>query len=139
MFWILQILYKCTINTMKLSVLLLYRKIFKTNRFKFQKVCGVLFVVIVLHTVATTIATILECLPMSKVWDRNAEGTCINLTLFWHINAIFNIVMDFTIFFLPMPVINTLRLPLQSKIGLMGVFALGALFVFPLPPRLLPR
>lgn len=129
MFWILQIFCKCTINTTKLSVLLLYRKIFDTNRFKFRTVCSVLFAAIVLHTVAATIATIVECLPVHRVWDMTVEGTCINLTIFWHINAAFNVVADFMIFFLPLPIINTLSLPLRSKIGMMAIFALGALYV----------
>ncbi|KAL1954898.1 hypothetical protein VTO42DRAFT_487 [Malbranchea cinnamomea] len=126
MFWVLQILYKCTINTTKLSILLLYRTIFETNRFKFRTVCNVLFVIILLHTFTTTVATILECVPISKVWERSIPGTCINLTAFWYTNAVFNISIDFLIFLLPMPVINTLSLPLRSKFALMGIFALGA-------------
>lgn len=129
MFWILQIFYKCAINTTKLSVLLLYRKIFDTNRYRFRTVCAVLFVVIVLHTIGATVATIVECVPINRMWDRTVEGTCINLTIFWYINAVFNIFADFMIFFLPLPVINTLSLPLRSKIGLMAIFALGALYV----------
>lgn len=123
-------LYRVTINMTKLSILLLYRKIFDTERFRFKLICDVLFVYIMLYTVATFIVTIFQCDPIQKAWARDLPGTCVNLTAFWYANAALHTLTDVIILLLPMPVIKGLKLPRRQKLALNLVFALGILYVF---------
>jgi hypothetical protein len=125
LFYILQFLYKFTINLTKISILLLYHRVFVTAKFRMACV-GVMTYVACFGT-CVIIATALECNPVRRVYDKSVYGTCINLTAFWYTVAVNNILTDIVILLMPMPVIQTLRLPPRHKYGLMIVFALGAL------------
>ncbi|KAK2873395.1 hypothetical protein FQN49_002393 [Arthroderma sp. PD_2] len=125
LYFALQMLYRVTINMTKLSILLLYRKIFDTERFRFKLICDILFVYITLYTVATFLVTIFQCNPIPKAWSRDIPGSCINLSAFWYANAALHTFTDVIILILPMPVIKGLDLPLRQKLALNFVFALG--------------
>ena len=76
-------------------------------------------------------ATIFQCVPVNAYWDKSIKtAKCINSDAFWYAYAIINIVTDVWILALPMPQIRKLQLPRQEKLGVMMVFALGALLVF---------
>ncbi|PGH02019.1 hypothetical protein AJ79_07757 [Helicocarpus griseus UAMH5409] len=126
MFWGVQIAYKFTLNTCKMSILLLYRRIFVTK--KFRIVVNIVFTFVFLYFIASVIANILECRPVARIWDKTVEGQCFNLTGHWIANAVSTSSTDIATLILPMPVIHRLCLPRKQKYGLMCIFALG-LFV----------
>lgn len=84
---------------------------------------------VLLYAIASIMATIFECTPIPRIWDKKIPGTCINLTAFWYSNAAANILGDICIFLLPLPVIRSLKLPSREKLGLTMVFCLGFLYV----------
>ena len=84
---------------------------------------------VILYAFASIVATIVQCTPIKRIWDHSVPGTCINLTAFWYANASANIIGDFLILALPMPVIRSLQLPRRQRLGLVMVFALGGLWV----------
>ncbi|MCJ1453889.1 hypothetical protein MMC28_004238 [Mycoblastus sanguinarius] len=122
-FWAAQILYKFTINLTKTSICLLYLRIFPSQ--KFRQTVYLVMGYVLLYAFASIIATIFECIPLEKIWKHSLPGTCINLTAFWYSNAAANIIGDFTILCLPMPVVRSLHLGRRQKWGLAMVFALG--------------
>ncbi|OJD16815.1 hypothetical protein AJ78_03058 [Emergomyces pasteurianus Ep9510] len=123
MFWASQIGYKCTLNLCKMSILLLYRRIFVTR--KFQIAVNIVFAFVFLYFIAALAANLLECRPVAKNFDMSISGSCINLTAHWFANAISTASSDIVTLLLPMPVIHRLRLPSRQKYGLMCIFALG--------------
>lgn len=125
-----QILYKFTINLTKTSICLLYLRIFPSV--KFRRTVYAVMTSVLLYAVASIVATIVQCSPLERIWNASVQGTCINFTAFWYANATANIVGDFAILGLPMPVVRSLHLPQRQRLGLMVVFALGGLYV-PLP------
>ena len=82
---------------------------------------------VILYAFASIIATIVQCTPLERIWNHAVPGTCINLTAFWYANASANMIGDFLILGLPMPVVRRLQLPKRQRLGLMMVFALGGL------------
>lgn len=132
-FWVVQIIYKFTINLTKSSILLLYLRIFPNK--PFRRAVYVLLVYVVGYATSSIVVTVLQCTPVARAWDRTLPGSCINLTAFWYANACTNVLGDFVILLLPMPVINSLHLPPRQKVGLMMIFALGSLLVPPPPPN----
>lgn len=86
---------------------------------------------VLLYAAGSIAATIFECTPIERVWDHAIDGTCVNLTAFWYTNAVANILGDFGILLLPMPVVKSLQLPSRQKWGLTMVFGLGVLYVPP--------
>jgi hypothetical protein len=57
-------------------------------------------------------------------------GTCIDANKFIIVNQAFNVLMDFVILVLPVPMIWNLHRAWQDKLALNGVFALGAFVCF---------
>ena len=65
------------------------------------------------------------CDPVQTFWDIEIEGTCKKVENHFLGTSILGIVLDWTIWMLPMPTMRRLRLPRRQKLGLWGVFALG--------------
>lgn len=129
-FWALQILYKFTINLTKTSILFLYLRVFaprNTTATTFRRTVYGVLIYVLGYAISSIVATIVQCTPISRTFNHNIKGRCINLTAFWYANAVANIVGDLFILGLPMPVVNRLHLPRRQKLGLMMVFALGGL------------
>ena len=128
-FWASQIVYKLTINLTKTSICLLYLRIFSTvDKVNFRRVVYCVMAYVLLYAFASIIATIFQCVPVERIWNKKVPGSCIDLTAFWYANAAANIIGDIAIFILPMPVIRSLNLPRREKFGLTMVFALGFLY-----------
>ncbi|KAL8761895.1 MAG: hypothetical protein Q9184_002026 [Pyrenodesmia sp. 2 TL-2023] len=103
-FWASQILYKFTINPTKISINLLYLRIFPPSQNpRFATAVRIVAVYIGLYMFASVGATIFLCTPVARAWDRGVEGHCINLEAFWYSNAISNIVGDIATLALPNP------------------------------------
>ncbi|KAH7350619.1 integral membrane protein [Rhexocercosporidium sp. MPI-PUGE-AT-0058] len=126
-FWIAQGFYKLTINLTKASILLLYLRIFVQKPFRVT--CYVMLGIVLSYMVATWFATIFQCTPIPRAWNKSIPGTCIDITKNWYANAGFSIATDVIILVLPMPILYTSRLPPNQKRALMFVFALGAFVV----------
>lgn len=125
-----------TINLTKASILLLFLRIFVQRWFR--TICYTLLSIILAYMIATTCSSIFQCSPIPRAWNRTIDGTCISLTMNWNANAGFSIATDIIILFLPQYPIWKSKLPVSQKRALMGVFALGGLWVpllaFPLSP-----
>lgn len=78
---------------------------------------------------AAVFATVFQCSPVPRAWDKSISGTCISIEGNWYANAGFSIATDVIILVLPMSLIIKLKLPLGDKIAVLGVFLLGGLSV----------
>ncbi|KAK8048152.1 PTH11-typeG-protein-coupled receptor [Apiospora phragmitis] len=125
-FWICQITYKSCINLTKASILLLYLRIFG-NVMWFRWFCIVLTTIIAIYCVASVTATIFQCTPVPRVYDRTLDGTCIDNGKFWFANSGFSIATDLIILCIPLPMVYFLQLPRAQKVALFVVFTLGVL------------
>ncbi|EEU38374.1 uncharacterized protein NECHADRAFT_34678 [Fusarium vanettenii 77-13-4] len=83
-------------------------------------------IIVALWGLSQSIMAFTQCIPLKAVWDPRVDGWCrAHQTTLWYINGIINIVSDFAILILPLPVIWKLQLPLSQKILLSGIFGLG--------------
>lgn len=125
LFFISQAFYKLTMNMTKMSILMLYLRIFIQRWFRI--ICYVLLCVIASYMVAAFFASIFQCTPVARAWNKTIPGSCIDITANWYANAGFSIATDIIILALPMYPIYNSKIVLGRKIALMCVFALGAL------------
>ncbi|KAG8631814.1 hypothetical protein KVT40_000954 [Elsinoe batatas] len=126
-FFVSQIFYKLSISCTKLSILAFYRRLFFIHT-RFRKACNILMVVVTAWIVAALFSTVFQCTPVPYAYDKRIKGGhCINLSASWYANATFNIISDFVITLLPMPVISKLQMKTREKFMLCGLFALGFL------------
>ncbi|KAK3393920.1 hypothetical protein B0H63DRAFT_30854 [Podospora didyma] len=124
LYYVAQAFYKLTIDLTKISILLLYLRIFIKKWFR--RACWTLMVIILLYMVATTTVSIRQCGPVARAWDKTIPGECIDITANWYANAAFSVATDIFILGLPMYPIYTSQLPASQKIALVVVFGLGS-------------
>jgi hypothetical protein len=78
--------------------------------------------------IAFTLCSIFQCIPIQFNWDRAIkDGHCFNSPVWWYTHAAWNTAFDIIVLALPIPVISSLHMKTRQKIGLIGVFVLGAL------------
>ncbi|BCR87244.1 uncharacterized protein ACHE_31231A [Aspergillus chevalieri] len=112
----------------KTSIVCFYRRVFTTQ--KFQHLTFALNTLIVTWAAGIVIACGLQCRPIESFWDPRVEGKCFDQNKFLVVNQIFNVVIDFVILALPVPMIWNLQRAWQDKLALNGVFALGIFVCF---------
>ncbi|KDN66580.1 hypothetical protein CSUB01_10139 [Colletotrichum sublineola] len=122
-FYVSIILYNIATTVVKLSILLQYRRIFANELMQKLTTWGLVFMTA--WTVMLCFLLPMMCLPVAAFWDSTVDGRCINLLASWYTMAGVNIVADFFIFSLPIPVINSLQIPRRQKRMLIFVFGLG--------------
>ncbi|KAJ4389543.1 hypothetical protein N0V93_007013 [Gnomoniopsis smithogilvyi] len=117
------IVYNVGTCILKISILFQYRRIFRVPLMQTATLVGLIFE----GAWALTLSVLLPlvCTPVAFFWDSSLQGTCLNQLAIWYVMAAINLVTDFVIFSLPLPVIKSLQLPKRQKALLMGVFCLG--------------
>ncbi|MCJ1393649.1 hypothetical protein MMC18_006525 [Xylographa bjoerkii] len=107
-----------------MSILLFYVRIFNVPAFKL--VAKVLMVLVALWGLSVILCAFLLCRPFAFNWDQTIPGgSCGNQILSYIITGAFNIVTDFIILALPMPMVWKLQVPRKNKIALFGMFGIG--------------
>jgi hypothetical protein len=126
-FWLAQTPYKIVVALNKTSIILLAKRIFITR--KFQLLCWAALAIVIGSGIATVFATLFQCIPTEKSWNKKMDGRCIDSSKFWLANAVLNISTDVIVLALPIREIFKLHLKLQEKLMLCGIFLLGGLSV----------
>ena len=125
--------YCYVIGTMlaKLSLLLLLYRIFGIN-FKFRIACWTLGFVLVVWAVVTFLLMIFSCRPIQANWNillyLDPKTHCFPKA--YVLSDVFgycNIITDFSLLFLPIPMMYKLQMNSRKKLSVGGVFATGSL------------
>jgi hypothetical protein len=118
-----------TLLCIKASILTFFHRTFGPNRI-FRIAVWCVAALVVGLWLASTLAAIFQCTPISFFWNKNQPGTCFNANAFVLVTSIINVVTDFIIVVMPMPIIWKLDMPRARKIGVCGIFLLGGVVVF---------
>lgn len=128
----MEFVYSCTIPSIKMSVIMFYHRIFSVRRFNYVLyfcsflVIGWFIGVMVVHLV--------QCQPIPHIWEKfedpPGEGHCIDIEAFFMGNGIAEAITDFVILGTPFYQVWKLWMPTPQKFAVMGIFALGTLYVY---------
>ncbi|KAF9692270.1 hypothetical protein EKO04_009802 [Ascochyta lentis] len=121
-FWASIIVYHLSLGLTKGSMLLQYRRVFTTRKFRIGN--SAVMAMVISYTLWTVLASIFSCIPVRAFWTRE-PARCINQTALWFVNAAVNILTEFSIAILPIPVIRSLNLDQRQKRALIAIFAVG--------------
>lgn len=119
------VVYNVGLCLVKMSILFQYRRIFSGKTMQRLTLAMLCF-----EGVWATILCFLlplVCWPVAKFWKPELPGHCLNQLAIWYVMASINMATDFTVFAMPLPVVNRLQLPKKQKVMLMFVFCLGFL------------
>ena len=109
-------------------MLLLYIRIFATRSFRL--ICWSFVAINVANLISVILSVLLICDPILYSYDRTIPGgRCGDLTKFQLYTAIFNLLADFIIVVLPMPMLWRLQMQRKRKIGITLVFGMGFMSV----------
>ncbi|KAJ4302366.1 hypothetical protein N0V88_002510 [Collariella sp. IMI 366227] len=122
-FFIAQTPYKVVVCLNKVSVIMLYLRIFVGGSFRIATY-AVLFVVVG-YGIGGIFATIFQCIPIKGAWLKGSDAKCINSDIFWVAYAVLNILTDIMVVALPIWPIMRLQLRRRERFMLCGVFLMG--------------
>jgi hypothetical protein len=117
--------YNVAVCLTKISILLQYKRIFSNTILKKIIIFGLCFLTCWGITLSFLLPMV--CMPVAAFWDPNVKGFCLDNATIWYVMAGVNVVTDFAVFTMPIPVISSLQLPKKQKAMLLIVFTLGIL------------
>ncbi|KAL1837203.1 hypothetical protein VTJ49DRAFT_4154 [Mycothermus thermophilus] len=124
--WYGMLFYNISLSFSRISILLLYKRIFTYDWIK--RAIQIILVIVVALSIWFVISVCTVCIPLEAFWDWSLYWTtyvyCQPANLWWA-NAALHIASDVIIIALPMPVLSSLTLPRRQKYAVIGVFALG--------------
>ena len=121
-------LYGPAIFFAKASLFLLYLRLFSPDRWTRNLIYGGLIITFTFY-LATTIAFGALCIPrQAETWAEAAFSPhCHQVLVMIYVQGVFNVVSDFYVLVIPIPVVLKLQLPIQKKIGICAIFMTGLL------------
>lgn len=125
-FYASELIWGASIPIIKLSILLLYIRIFGRLRY-FKLLAYIIGTFSVCWGIMVILVCALQCRPVQYTWDKSIKGTCINAPLFFIIGSAPNVFTDFVLLVLPLPAVWNLHTTRAQKISLTGIFMLGSL------------
>jgi hypothetical protein len=115
--------YDIALATVKLAILAFYYRVFAVP--VFRKVVIATAVFVFCWGIGITVTLGIICHPIQAFWDLEVMGKCIDLTTFTYFTNISNLITDFWIFLMPVPVIWHLQLQTKKKLLLSLIFCIG--------------
>lgn len=120
-----QIIIIPALTSTKISILLLYRRIFPSRKFHIVLYCVGGFNL--LFCIATIFAALFRCIPIKANWEPEIPSHCTNVGLIIMLSAIVNVSTDIVILCLPMPILWKLHASRTRKFQLTVMFMMGGL------------
>ncbi|KAL8675378.1 MAG: hypothetical protein Q9168_000209 [Polycauliona sp. 1 TL-2023] len=121
-----EIIWAASIPIIKISILLLYIRIFGSLRY-FRILAYSIGIFSICWAITVILVCSFQCRPIQYIWDRSIKGTCINTTLAFIINSAPNVLTDFVLLVLPLPAVWNLHTTKAQKFSLTVIFLLGSL------------
>ena len=127
-FYSSEIIWATSIPIIKISILLLYVRIF--GRLRYMRITAwVIGIFSICWGIMVILVCALQCRPVQYTWDKSIQGTCINAPLFFIIGSAPNVFTDFVILALPLHAVWNLQTTKFQKVSLLCIFSLGSLYV----------
>ncbi|KAL4873207.1 hypothetical protein BDV12DRAFT_209129 [Aspergillus spectabilis] len=121
-----QIVYAPLIFITKLSIFLLYLRVFASSRTgKTYRVIQLLIWFNLVFYLANFFLKIFQCTPRSKIWDKDTPGHCININIPILVTAAINVVTDLMMLSVPIFCVWRLQMSTRRKLGISAIFAAG--------------
>lgn len=122
-----EVIYVPALMTTKISILLLYRRIFTTP--KFQRALWLVGGFVLAFAITALFLQIFQCTPIEAIWYTNLKRHCVDISADYIAVGTINILTDVAILCLPMPQLWQLQMSRARKVQMMGMFLLGGLYV----------
>ncbi|KAI9851754.1 MAG: hypothetical protein M1838_002831 [Thelocarpon superellum] len=119
------IVYSAAYPLIKISILLLFHRVFVIRRFQLFIRFWTVFVAF--QALAAIFTSVFFCMPINGFWDINQPAQCVSDVKSYVAHASLNVCTDLVVLISPMPIIWNLCISRQQKIVVSAIFALGSL------------
>ena len=121
------VVYNLGLFMIKTSILVQYLRIFAARNWRIA--AWTLMGLIWAGGLTFVFISAFSCTPVKKFWDADdsVDGHCIVTQPLWYSYAGFQLLTDFAVLGLPIPVLVKLQIPKRQKYTLIFVFLLGGL------------
>ncbi|PSN64774.1 putative integral membrane protein [Corynespora cassiicola Philippines] len=120
------VIYGVMICVTKISILVLYRRVFSPVRWsRFDISIITLIIAMALFYGITTFLKIFQCYPRQKIWNNSVHGKCIEMSWILNMSGGFNTVTDYMILLLPIHAVKKLQMDQLKKIFVVLAFTFG--------------
>ncbi|KAL8749554.1 MAG: hypothetical protein Q9184_006764 [Pyrenodesmia sp. 2 TL-2023] len=122
--------YTLTITSIKISLLVLYRRLFDIPAFRKRSL--IVGIACLLWGVIAIFTTIFQCRPFTAAFDPASLVTyhCINIESYYIGMVAANLGLDIIMLLLPLHMVWKLQLPVRQRVALSGIFSIGLLPLF---------
>ncbi|KAF2473019.1 uncharacterized protein BDR25DRAFT_152634, partial [Lindgomyces ingoldianus] len=119
-------LWLAIVTPTKLSILFLYRSLFRCMR-RFIILVHFMIGFCVLYFIAFTAGNLIQCKPIAYNWDRTIPGgKCLNPSMGFLTSGSINLFIDVTLVIMPAPIVWKMQsLSKTKKVLVTGMFGLG--------------
>ena len=127
-FWVEEFVYVAIVLLTKVSILLLYLRLFPETERWFRLACFALIGILLLTFVPIYSVVVWQCHPVDYAWlkwDGTHSGFCINTVAQIIAFSGINIIFDLTVFLLPIPRLLQLNVSTTKKTAVLSVFLVG--------------
>ena len=80
-----------------------------------------------LFLISNILGECLVCRPYTFHWDDPIRSSCQSRRALALYIATFNLILDFLVVVIPMPILWRLQLPMRRKVALSGMFGMGVM------------
>ncbi|KAI9781114.1 MAG: hypothetical protein M1816_002472 [Peltula sp. TS41687] len=119
------VLYLTELGAIKVSILAFYRRFLTLPTY--HVILHLSASSIIIFTLASSVAFIFQCDPISKAWDLLVTVCRVDIPRLQLAICIFNLLSDVIILLLPVPAIWSLRVDIKKRFMLIGLFSMGVL------------
>ncbi|KAK2764149.1 integral membrane [Colletotrichum kahawae] len=112
------------LGLVKSSILVLYRSLFPSVRFHYVVYAALAFVIG--WTVSFFFSHLFTCYPITVFIEPYYGNSCVQTVPMFLALLFTDVVADFAILILPIPMVIRVRMPLKKKLAVIGMLGLGA-------------
>ncbi|KAL9042139.1 MAG: hypothetical protein Q9214_003873 [Letrouitia sp. 1 TL-2023] len=123
-------LYSPAVGFTKISIILLMLRIFcPKKRDPYYWILQSLNILNTIFYAVFIFIPIFLCKPRQKAWLPDTPGSCLNVYALYIASAVFNIISDLAMYFIPLWRVWHLKISRGQKIGVSAIFATGSLAI----------
>ena len=116
--------YTILIGTIKLSILISYKRVFEPLKW-FRIWCYTLMTLAICWSIGVFFSVLFQCTPVDKAWKPVRPGSCIDLLPFLWGNSISNNILDYLILLSPIAPVWRLQMRPVQKLLILSSFLFG--------------
>ncbi|KAL8865631.1 MAG: hypothetical protein Q9174_006786, partial [Haloplaca sp. 1 TL-2023] len=119
------VVYVPAVGLTKVAILLFYLRLNPEKRFRM--IVYAALALTLAYVIALSLTILFECNPVAGYWDPFLNATCLDQQKLTLSNSILNVIFDFIVLVVPIPMLLKLQVSTRQKLVVGALFSLGSI------------